>query len=333
MARLLLRGASLDEALPGGRAAPRPRARAALGGDRAARRSTATSAASPCRWAADAARHAAGARRRCARGRSSACASASSPRSRRILGAAIEREALQREVVETSALRRSDVLKTALLRAVSHDLRSPLTAILTAGERARLAARCRRRARASWSPTSPARRERLVAPRRQPARHVAPGGAHGRAARRVVLGRGGAAAAVDDVALPPGTLRARDRPRPAADPRRRRAARARVRQPAGERGALLGRPSGLGARPRRRRAASSCASSTAGPASRPPSRSGSSSRSTARRAIADGHRGSGLGLAIVRGFVEANGGRVWVESLPGQGATFVVELPVEEAPA
>ena len=26
-----------------------------------------------------------------------------------------------------------------------------------------------------------------------------------------------------------------------------------------------------------------------------------------------GHRGSGLGLAIVRGFVEANGGRVWVE--------------------
>jgi two-component system sensor histidine kinase KdpD len=47
-----------------------------------------------------------------------------------ILGAAIERDALLREVVETSALRRSDDLKTALLRAVSHDLRSPLTAIL-----------------------------------------------------------------------------------------------------------------------------------------------------------------------------------------------------------
>jgi two-component system sensor histidine kinase KdpD len=38
--------------------------------------------------------------------------------------------------------------------------------------------------------------------------------------------------------------------------------------------------------------------------------------------------GSGLGLAIVRGFVEANGGRVRVESLPGQGASFVVEFPV-----
>jgi two-component system sensor histidine kinase KdpD len=49
--------------------------------------------------------------------------------------------------------------------------------------------------------------------------------------------------------------------------------------------------------------------------------------------IKDGHLGSGLGLAIVRGFVEANGGKVWVESLPGQGATFVVELPLEPVPA
>jgi len=45
----------------------------------------------------------------------------------------------------------------------------------------------------------------------------------------------------------------------------------------------------------------------------------------------NGHRGSGLGLAIVRGFIEANGGRVWVESLPGQGSTFVVELPLKES--
>jgi two-component system sensor histidine kinase KdpD len=44
-----------------------------------------------------------------------------------------------------------------------------------------------------------------------------------------------------------------------------------------------------------------------------------------------GHRGSGLGLAIVRGFVEANGGRVWVESLPSQATSFVVELPVERS--
>jgi PAS domain S-box-containing protein len=41
------------------------------------------------------------------------------------------------------------------------------------------------------------------------------------------------------------------------------------------------------------------------------------------------YRGSGLGLAIVRGFVEANRGQVWVESSPGDGSTFVVELPLE----
>ena len=39
------------------------------------------------------------------------------------------RDRLQAEVVETRALRRSDELKTALLRTISHDLRTPLTAI------------------------------------------------------------------------------------------------------------------------------------------------------------------------------------------------------------
>jgi len=36
--------------------------------------------------------------------------------------------------------------------------------------------------------------------------------------------------------------------------------------------------------------------------------------------------GSGLGLAIAKGFVEANGGEIAVESLPGQGTSFVVTL-------
>jgi two-component system sensor histidine kinase KdpD len=40
--------------------------------------------------------------------------------------------------------------------------------------------------------------------------------------------------------------------------------------------------------------------------------------------------GSGLGLAIARGFVEANGGAIAVESLPGQGTSFVVSLPCAE---
>jgi two-component system, OmpR family, sensor histidine kinase KdpD len=47
----------------------------------------------------------------------------------------------------------------------------------------------------------------------------------------------------------------------------------------------------------------------------------------------DAHPGSGLGLAIVRGFVEANGGRVRAESLPGQGTVFAIELPLADRPA
>ena len=36
--------------------------------------------------------------------------------------------------------------------------------------------------------------------------------------------------------------------------------------------------------------------------------------------------GSGLGLAIAKGFVEANGGEIAVESLPGQGSSFVISF-------
>jgi two-component system sensor histidine kinase KdpD len=43
--------------------------------------------------------------------------------------------------------------------------------------------------------------------------------------------------------------------------------------------------------------------------------------------------GAGLGLAIARGFAEANGGRIWAESRPGQGATFAIALPIAAVPA
>ena len=49
-----------------------------------------------------------------------------------LLGVAVDRERLAAEALEAEALRRTDAMKTALLRAVSHDLRSPLMAILTA---------------------------------------------------------------------------------------------------------------------------------------------------------------------------------------------------------
>ena len=39
-------------------------------------------------------------------------------------------------------------------------------------------------------------------------------------------------------------------------------------------------------------------------------------------------KGTGIGLAIVRYIVEAHGGTIRVESAPGRGARFVVNLPV-----
>jgi two-component system sensor histidine kinase KdpD len=46
------------------------------------------------------------------------------------LGLAVERERLRHEAMENEVLRRTDELKTALLNAVSHDLRTPLASII-----------------------------------------------------------------------------------------------------------------------------------------------------------------------------------------------------------
>jgi two-component system sensor histidine kinase KdpD len=43
--------------------------------------------------------------------------------------------------------------------------------------------------------------------------------------------------------------------------------------------------------------------------------------------------GSGLGLTIARGFVEAHGGKLWLEDAPGSGARFIFTLPLRNAPA
>jgi signal transduction histidine kinase len=44
------------------------------------------------------------------------------------------------------------------------------------------------------------------------------------------------------------------------------------------------------------------------------------------------HEGMGMGLAISRSLMEEHGGSIWVDSQPGEGATFWISLPLNIEP-
>ncbi len=50
------------------------------------------------------------------------------------------------------------------------------------------------------------------------------------------------------------------------------------------------------------------------------------------RVPGQGGSGSGLGLFICKKIIEAHGGTIWVESEPGQGTSFLIQLPIFHAP-
>jgi two-component system sensor histidine kinase KdpD len=247
-----------------------------------------------------------------------------------ILAVAVDRERLSRAAVEAETLRRSDAIKTAVLRAVSHDLRSPLTAIRAAGEGlGRDDLHLDQADRTELVETimgEAARLERLVtnlidlsrlevgAARPRPELWTADDLVSraletlGTAADRVDvhLPEDPVAAVVDGAQAERVLVNLLDNAAKfssATDP---------IEIAAGvEDGSLVirVRDHGPGIPPER--------------AARIFDPFESSSVAT----------GSGLGLAIASGFAQANGGRVWFEPAEGGGAVFAVALPVAEVPA
>jgi two-component system sensor histidine kinase KdpD len=249
-----------------------------------------------------------------------------------LLGVAIERETLAREALEAETLRRSDTVKTAVIQAVSHDFRTPLATIeqaldglesdelqLTDADREELLDSIR---------TEHVRLKRLVEnlldlsrlqaqatdanPELWPPEELVAGALDGLAgAERVTV------SSTHD--LPPVRVDATQIQRalanlldnalrlsPVAEP-------VSVRITATRKDLLIritDRGPGIPEAERER---------VFEPFHRVPGRTD--------------EPGAGLGLAIARGFTEASGGRIWLESREGQGASFVVALPLVELPA
>jgi two-component system, OmpR family, sensor histidine kinase KdpD len=276
-----------------------------------------------------------------------------------LLSAALEREGLLGGVVETAVLRRADAVKTALLRAVSHDLRSPLTAISAAGEavgspslsaqeRAEMAAVIQEEARRlSRLVDNLLDLSRLEAGAAEPRRDWASVEELIRAALSELV------AGADEFSLSID----RDLPPVSVDPVQMERAFVNVLENARRHSG--GYPVSVRARAVRSLAQARRRPGTGAPGGLEPDpeEHGPAGDRVIVRVVdrgpgippaqlervfepfyragtpTGGHRGSGLGLAIARGFVEANGGWLHVESLPGQGATFVFELPLAEPAA
>jgi two-component system, OmpR family, sensor histidine kinase KdpD len=248
-----------------------------------------------------------------------------------ILGAALRRAELEAEVVETAALRRSDELKTAVLRSVSHDLRTPLTAVL-------MAATALNADEPTAENVGEVREQVLAAATRLG--HVIEKLLDlsllqaGRAEPRRVW------YSVDEVLHEAiELLDARDvefalsiepsLPLLEGDPAQLERAFANVLENAAR--YCESRPVSVRARLVRDRIRILIVDQGPGI---PPSEHERIFLPFYR--AADGHphpSGSGLGLAITRGFVELNGGRIRVESVPGQGTSFIVEFAVAQSPA
>ena len=250
-----------------------------------------------------------------------------------LVAIARRRDAMQAQRVETEALRRSDDIKTALLRAVSHDLRSPLTAVVAAGHALGATSLSdAERAELSAAVVSEGTRLAGLVDNLLDLSRLQAGAAAPRADWVSVEDLVAAAAEGDGSAQ--GRIDVRltvdpDVPEIRADAAQLERAFANLLQNAHRHGG------GLPVSVHARRAGSRVVVHVVdqGPGIDPAEQERIFEPfyriPTARRGAPAG-TGSGLGLAIVKGFVEANGGTIAVQSLPGQGTSFQVSLPVAD---
>lgn len=233
-----------------------------------------------------------------------------------------ERDRMREEAVEAEALRRSDELKTALLRSISHDLRTPLTAIIAGGSAlgsASLTASEREELSAAIVGEGE-RLSRLVANLLDMSRLEAGKAEPHRGPVDLIEVLEAARAAVTE----PGLVRLEaegELPLVEADAAQLERAFENLFDNAIRHGG--GRP--VQARCRIADETVAVRVIDQGPGI-PQAEWGRIFEPFQRGSGGRSESGSGLGLAIVRGFVEANGGAVAVESLPGQGTSFVVTL-------
>jgi two-component system sensor histidine kinase KdpD len=237
-----------------------------------------------------------------------------------------ERDRMQAEMVEAEALRRSDELKTALLRSISHDLRTPLTSMIASGA-----------ALGSTSPSAEERAElseavvaegerlsrlvenlidmsRLEAGKAEPHREAVDLGEVLDAAREAIAGPQVVRLALD-----------RDLPLVEADAAQLERAFANLLENAIRHGG--GRP--VLVKSRLIGGKITLRVVDQGPGI--PESEWQRIFEPFQRGEGNGAQGgTGLGLAIAKGFVEANGGEIGVESLPGQGSSFVVSMPYRD---
>lgn len=246
----------------------------------------------------------------------------------RLIDVAVERERVSERAAENEAARRAEVAKTAVLHAISHDLRSPLTAITTAGSALGIGVSEAERAELiEVIETESARLAKLVDDLLDLSR----------------IESGAVAPQADwcdlhDVVASAAALAGRQHPiefdLPADLPlvRADAAQLERVFSNLIE-NAVKYSPAGAPVRISGGSSAGRVAVRVSDRGAGIPRRYRSQVFEPFFRGRGDAGAGSGLGLAICRGFVEANGGRIVLQSGRDTGTSFTVSFPVARQPA